>query len=159
MDQLGQLTPNDGSAETMTSLLTPKFVLNRLKALCKHMRYSEEDVAAAAKVVAVAKANAKQQMKKNATNVLKIMQRIGYPRGSYESIITDLSSAIEDNEKLVERCNYLLTWETFAKECNMVENISDLKQIVYSAIEAFNNDSETEVSKNSHSSTKSCINS
>lgn len=146
MNQLGQLNPVDGSTDNMASLLTPKIVLNRFKAISRFMRYSEEDVAAAAKVLAAAKNSAKQQMKKNAMNVLRNMQKIGYPRSCYDSIIEDLSKSIDDATKLAHRCSFLLTWDSFAKECNMIDSIGDLKDIVFSAVEAFNKDTESEVS-------------
>jgi hypothetical protein len=140
---LVQLCPADESAVSMVDHITPKFIMQRFKSLTRNLRYSEEDVSAVAKTIAAAKASAKAQFKKNIVQILKLVQRNGYPRSCYDSIVSLLRSKIDDDEELGKRTSYLYSWQGLAKDCNMEGNEADAKEIVHSALDFFNNEGDS----------------
>ncbi len=126
----------------MAEMLTAKFVMQRFKILTKALRYAEEDVAAQAKAIATAKATAKAQMKKNISQILKLVQRNGYPRSCYPTIVATLLETIRNVQEQVVRISYLYSWENLAAECNMDGNEGEVKNIVFAALEFLNNEAE-----------------
>ncbi len=122
--------------KTAFDLLTSKFLLQRLKIITRHFRCTDEDQSAlekaaakAEKSLAAAKNAEKNLKKKNVTNLLKAIQRIGYPRSTYENIPYP--------ERVVDS-SYLLTWENFIKDADITLTIDEAKEITYEAINVFN---------------------
>lgn len=127
------MTPADNSEVNMTDVVTSKFIIQRFKSLTKGLRCSEEDVA---RLEAAAILAAKAQTKKIILQLMKLIQRNGYPRSCYREV-RDLVK----ND--VDRSSYLYSWEDLSRECGMEGNESDVKEIVYEALHAINN-SETD---------------
>lgn len=133
----------------------PKFLVNRLKALTKMLRCTDEELASLAKQEAAAAAVlAKQQAaelkakvaerqlrKKHVQQIFKTIGRIGYPRSGYTVILENLSGSLgAESDAFQQRSSYLLSWETFLQECEVTATMDKpvVQEVVTAAISILN---------------------
>lgn len=141
---LDEIFPSDDlETDNDEKTVTQKFIVQRSRFIAKTLRCTAEAMAstaktaaAAAKSAAAAAAAMKTARKKHATAILKTLQRIGYPRSAYSSMIDSLSnSGLIAAEELAQRSSYLLSWQSLIEESNVTIPADEAKEIVFAALE------------------------
>jgi hypothetical protein len=145
---LAQLNPLSGVSEPMRDYLTAKFILQRFKSLCRRSRWSVEDAVAAQLRVAAKQMEARQHLKKCVVQMLKLIQRNGYPRSSYTAVEEAIVHMVDDDDERTSRLSYLYSWGNLANESNLQDSDINVKDLVHSAVLAFNEIESKGVSEN-----------
>jgi hypothetical protein len=118
----------DTNSSSPTDKLTMKLLVSRAKLLTKALRATEEELLTIQSKVNTLKNTEKNQRKKLVAQIFKTVQRIGFPRSMYPTIMEQLETkeeALSAEELLNQRKSYLLTWEEFLQECNFPSIVKD----------------------------------